>query len=292
MEVDAVVADIDGVLIDTSDSYHRAIVESVRTKYGASVDRSDVQAVKDAGGFNNDWVTTDAIALYILARREDYGEIIRTFADQVRRRGGGLDAAKAVLADRCTEDAYARISEAWDPEELRRIFQWLYLGPDRYAALEDREPPEERPSPAGFMDDEPIILEGRTRDAVAGSYDVGVLTGRPGAEADIALSRLDCELPADRVVTMDDWDGGKPDPAGLIRIAAACEADSVVYVGDELDDVRTAVNADEADPAREYRGVGVLTGGLSGPSGRTALEEVGAAAVLDSINELPSWLHD
>ncbi|KPN29314.1 hypothetical protein SY89_00027 [Halolamina pelagica] len=54
--------------------------------------------------------------------------------------------------------------------------------------------------------------------------------------------------------------------------------------------MRTAVNAAEADTSREYHGVGVLTGGLTGESGRRKYEAAGVAAVIDSVNDLPDLL--
>ena len=89
---------------------------------------------------------------------------------------------------------------------------------------------------------------------------------------------------------MDDWAGGKPDPEALIELAERLEADTVVFAGDTLDDIHTTTNAAEADPDREYVGVGVLTGGLTGEAGRRKYEEAGADAVLESVNDLPGRL--
>lgn len=292
MEADAIVSDIDGVLLDTSESYHRAIVESVAATYGGAIARSDIQPIKDAGGFNNDWKTTDALALFVLAKQEGYEGGLEVYADGIRERGGGIGGAKALIRDEFEPERRARVLEKWDPEGLRRTFQWLYLGPDRYAQLEDGPPPAERPRPTGLMDDEPILLDPDTKTSIGDDWELGILTGRPRAEAEIAIARLECDPPDDRVVTMDDWDGGKPEPDGLIQVASACNGERIVYVGDELDDVRTAVRADRADESRQYSGVGVLTGGLSGKSGRQALLDAGAAAVLESINELPDLLSE
>lgn len=289
MDIDAVVTDIDGVLVDTSESYHRAIVESVRAVYGETIDRTETQAFKNAGGFNNDWVTTDAVALYVLARRNGYDGDVDTFTAAIAARNGGLDSAKAVLADELAERAYRDVIGNWDATALRRTFQWLYLGPNRYERFEDEPPPEHRPADAGLMDDEPVILREESRTLLE-SLPYGVLTGRPRNEAVIALTRVGLEPPPDRMIAMEDWDGSKPDPAGLVHIASSCKATEVLYVGDELDDVTTAVNATETDAARNYYGIGVLTGGLSGEAGRQAFQDVGATAVLDSINELPEFL--
>lgn len=51
----ALVFDLDGVLVDVSRSYRRAIGATVRELGGGEVAAEEVQALKDAGGFNNDW---------------------------------------------------------------------------------------------------------------------------------------------------------------------------------------------------------------------------------------------
>jgi len=109
-------------------------------------------------------------------------------------------------------------------------------------------------------------------------------------EAEIALERVGLDLPAERRVTMDDWEEGKPNPRALVSLAERCDADAVAFAGDTLDDVRTAANAAEADPARTYDGIGVLTGGLTGEAGRRKFADAGASAVLDSVNDLPALL--
>ena len=291
MNADAVVLDVDGVLVDVADSYRRAIVESVATVYGETIEREAIQQFKDAGGFNNDWELTYAAALYVLATEEGYDESLETFTDEIAAAGGGLEAADAVVRESIGAQATQRVTGSWDRERLRDVFQQLYLGDELYRGLEDGEPDLERETP-GFIHDEPVLLEAAARDRLLANYDVGVLTGRPEAEAEIALERvgLDDAIPADRRFTMDDWEEGKPHPRALTTLAERFDAESVVFVGDTLDDVRTAVNADEADSDREYHGIGVLTGGLTGEEGRRKYENEGATAILESVNAVPDWL--
>jgi phosphoglycolate phosphatase-like HAD superfamily hydrolase len=89
---------------------------------------------------------------------------------------------------------------------------------------------------------------------------------------------------------MDDWDEGKPHPRALTTLAERLDAERVAFAGDTLDDVRTAANAAATDPDRTYHGIGVLTGGLTGESGRLAYEDAGAAAVIETVNDLPALL--
>jgi HAD superfamily phosphatase len=283
MRADAVVLDIDGVLVDVGDSYRRAIVESVERLYGRTIDRADVQYFKDAGGFNNDWDVTDAVALYILADERD-PLALPAFAEQVRKAGGGLAAAESVVADHLSPDALTSVRDAWDSEALREAFQALYLGSDLYRDLEGGDPPFEA---RGYIHDEPVLVDPDTLERLESGADVGVLTGRPAAEADIAVERVGLDIPDGHRFTMDDWAEGKPHPSALVTLAERFDAEAVAFAGDTLDDVRTAVNAASEDPDRSYHGIGVLTGGLTGESGREAFESVGADAVVASVNDLP-----
>ena len=287
MHVDAVVLDIDGVLVDVADSYRRAIVESLDRVYGETIERDAIQQFKDAGGFNNDWELTDAAALYLLGSREDDLGDVGEFTDAVAAHGGGLDAAKAVVRAQLDAPAAAAVFEDWDPERIRDVFQTLYLGSELYRDIEGGDPLFDAP---GYIHDEPVILDSATIDALNSRYSVGVVTGRPAAEADIALDRVGLDVDDDHRFTMDDWEQGKPHPAALLTLAERFDAERVAFVGDTLDDVRTAVNADAEHGDRVFYGVGVLTGGLTGEAGRRTYVDAGASAVVDSVNDLPDLL--
>ena len=290
MQADAVVLDVDGVLVDVADSYRRAILETVERRHGQTIDRETIQRFKDAGGFNNDWELTDAATLFVLAKQAGYAGDAADFTDAIAtHHEGGLDAALDVLREAAAADGFDAdaVAAKWDPEGVRATFQALYLGAERYRDIEGAEPPFEAP---GYIHDEPVIVTPETIQALQAEYEVGVLTGRPSAEADIALERAGLDVPAEHRFTMDDWEAGKPDPHALVTLAERFDAETTVFVGDTLDDVRTAVNAAAADPGRTYHGVGVLTGGLTGESGREKYEGAGATAVLDSVNDLPEVL--
>jgi len=286
MQVDAVVLDIDGVLVDVADSYRRAIVESVERVYGDTIERAAIQQFKNAGGFNNDWELTDAAALFVLTARETDVDVT-AFTDAVAARGGGLDAATAVVRETLDGDTADSVVDAWDPERLRDVFQTLYLGSDLYRDIEGGEPAFDAP---GYINDEPTLVSEGTLTELQDRYAVGVVTGRPAAEADIAMDRVGLSIPDEDRFTMDDWEQGKPHPHALLALAERFDAERVAFAGDTLDDIETAVNADAADPDRAYYGVGVLTGGLTGEDGRQTYADNGASAVVESVEDLPDLL--
>lgn len=284
--VDAVIFDIDGVLVDDTGSYRRAIRATLWAQYGETISAAAVQSFKAAGGFNNDWELTDAAALWLLARRCGYQPGIDAYTEAIEAAGGGLTGAKQVLTAALSESAWAAVSAQWDPENSRRVFQHLYLGTERYAALEG---PPIWTGLSGYIDDEPVLVTEETRTTLAEAVAIGVVTGRPAAEAAIALTRVGLSVPESRRITMDDPIPGKPDPAGVLAVCDRLDATHAVFVGDTRDDMAAARRADNATETR-IDGIGVLTGGASGATGRQLLERAGAQQVLDSVNDLPAVL--
>jgi HAD superfamily hydrolase (TIGR01548 family) len=72
------VFDMDGVLVDVRESYHRTILETVRHFTGRPVSLAQVQHWKNRSGYNDDWkLTTDWIRS--LGGGETYREVKRQF---------------------------------------------------------------------------------------------------------------------------------------------------------------------------------------------------------------------
>ena len=95
----AILFDMDGVLVDVSESYRKAIQETVKFFTGKSALLAEIQALKEKGGFNNDWDLTEAILLErgkVLPK----AEIIRKFQEiywGTDRKRGLIDNEKWLL---------------------------------------------------------------------------------------------------------------------------------------------------------------------------------------------------
>jgi HAD superfamily phosphatase len=80
--------DMDGVLVDVSGSFRRAVIETTADLSGRTVTPADVQAYKDRGGYNNDWVLTHTLAREAGAD-VSYDEVVDAF--NLRYRGADWD---------------------------------------------------------------------------------------------------------------------------------------------------------------------------------------------------------
>jgi len=79
MAVDQVlVFDMDGVLVDVTDSYRETIVRTVEHFTGKIVTRDQIQDYKNQGGWNNDWALSQKICSD-LGTAVPYGTIVEYF---------------------------------------------------------------------------------------------------------------------------------------------------------------------------------------------------------------------
>lgn len=61
LPIEAVLFDMDGVLVDVSQSYRLAIQKTVASFAGQEIDTSEIEQLKNKGGYNNDWILTKAL---------------------------------------------------------------------------------------------------------------------------------------------------------------------------------------------------------------------------------------
>jgi len=56
-----IVFDMDGVLVDVTESYRETIVQTVKRFCGRTIERAAIQDYKNQGGWNNDWLLSQRI---------------------------------------------------------------------------------------------------------------------------------------------------------------------------------------------------------------------------------------
>lgn len=258
MRAGAVVFDVDGVLLDTRSSFTACVLRTAHQEAGVGPEwgETEVEALRLAGGFNNDWDLTAALAL--LAPLSEPGGAWARLCGDLALRGGGPCAVAARVGD-----------GAWRSmrERVEGPFQRLYAG--RRAREIYGVAPGEGDGLYGL--ERPLVPEGFFERL---GLPFGLFTGRDAGEWTLASERLGLSLPVDRVV----FDAGprwrKPNPDGLLRLAEVLGTRALVYVGDTVDDQEAAERA-----ARE--GLEVAFAGLA-PAGSERARRFaarGAAAV-------------
>ncbi|MFN0102855.1 MAG: HAD-IA family hydrolase [Bryobacteraceae bacterium] len=216
-----IVFDMDGVLVDVTESYRETIVQTVKHFSGRAIERAAIQDYKNQGGWNNDWLLSQHIL--------------------------------------------AEFGMALPYETVVEEFQKIFFGPNGNDGLMQRE--------------EWIATPG-VLQRLAARFEFSVFTGRLRAEAQITLDRFANGLSFAPIVGDDDVTRGKPDPEGLLKIVDAQPNKNYWYIGDTVDDARSA-------RAARIPFIGVGHARDEGHAKTVALmESEGAIAIIESINEL------
>lgn len=303
-QVDAVILDIDGVVIDVSSSFRVAISQTAQLyltrQAGLKGDDvlltpSETQLFKLAGGFNNDWDLTAAAILFYLAKAEILesqntqvlrrdGQMLRDFAAAAGLAGGGTHGAMAVLFPMLSKKQRENVESLYDRGKIETLFQELYGGVDYCQRLYGHKPVFNQRK--GLVNEEKIMLDNEVLSPFLPN--AGVLTGRTGEEARLALemSGLDAIIPRENVV----FDAGsdpnlrKPHPDELLRLAGSMGAKVALYVGDVMDDLLVVKNANR-DPAAPCVFVSALITASLARDNAALFRREGADIVSLDVNE-------
>lgn len=121
-------------------------------------------------------------------------------------------------------------------------------------------------------------------DRLIGRYELAIFTGRLRYEADISLNRFASNFRFDPIICSDDVVNGKPAPDGLHSILRMKPGRKLIYVGDTVDDARSASGA----------GVPFIGIAAESHSRRDDLvrlfEQENAIAIIENINRIESAL--
>lgn len=214
------VFDMDGVLLDVTESYRETIRQTVRCFAGQEISNERIQDLKNAGGWTNDWAVSHRL-IGDLGFDIDYGAVVAQF-------------------------------------------QTIFLGQD-----DD-----------GLMRREKWVARPGLLERLSQRYDLAVFTGRTRQEARMTLDRFARGLTFQPVIGADDVVHGKPAPDGLFDIAAITGATRMWYVGDTVDDARSA-------KAARVPFIGIAAANTPRRAELQALFAAeGAVHVLEDINQL------
>lgn len=77
---DFIVFDVDGVLVDVSESFREAIRQTVKRFSGETIDNGLIQEYKNQGGWNNDWKLSTQI-IRDLGTEVEFDDVVEAFND-------------------------------------------------------------------------------------------------------------------------------------------------------------------------------------------------------------------
>lgn len=336
---------MDGVLIDVSRSYRQTILKTIQIylKRGFDVEKGEkfvscevISLFKSVGRFNNDWDLTSGILLYLLSlsglppcrRRRSFHrpqEVVSYlikksdgfqwerenllakkglshFLEKVKSHGGGLKGVRLTLKDSWEGWVYHE-GDLHRENLVKRIFQEVYLG-EKFVDIYGVSPLFYHGN--GLYRYERLLFPRRFLSSLHRKIRMGIASGRPRVEAELALGRFNLNSYFDHVVTLDECKEeeervylstgkrrtfSKPHPYELLRVISDLRLSNprCGYIGDTVDDIRAAMAARKKVP---MLAIGYLGSSPKKSSLRESLLQAGADVVISKPHELFKWIQD
>ena len=305
-EIDAVIFDMDGVLIDISKSIRvvncLAVPYFLRTVLGWPapdnlLTSADIELFKNAGGFNDDLDLSYALVLFYIAKgRENPSAAPETlnvlqpnlnrFAARVKERGGGVKAAEDIMFEHLLRDDKLAVEIDYRKHLIKQVFLEMFAG--EHSERIYGSAPTLYTGPGYINYDVPLLdLARLPSDKI-----LGIQTGRTLEEAKFGLELCGLleRVPEANIVTQSDG-FKKPHPGGLIALTKRLGFSNAVYLGDTWDDLRTVQRFNNA-PVGTTRFLSVQV--LSGPAGAAnerLFRTSGADVIATDVNEALDWIN-
>jgi len=281
LDVDAIVFDCDGVLVDASQSYDATTIKVVdglvRELLGAKLSWDEfgpalILQLRRTGLFNNDWDTTYALTMFSALALCEAGPTLGTnitsrIQSMINEFTASLKevAPGDVAVNRYLRRAISSSSQDYQISKIQEIlgypgspprsfmaavFDETYHGPRLYEQMYGTTASYYRGE--GLIEKERILVERKDLDslnALLGKGRLAIVTGRPFLPAKHVLkSILDCFNPKASIF-LGDIDRGsfsplrKPSGQALVRAYKTLRSAMMLYVGDSTEDIMMVENA-------------------------------------------------
>lgn len=224
--IDGIIFDVDGVLIDIKLSFTQAIKQTasyiLMKKYDQeiAIKDADVARLRSIEGFNNDWDIT-----YILI------ELLRKKV----RRNEFTTKIKRLNRSQRQEEKY---------KEIQNAFETFYWGDRLFYKNRGIKAPFAYSK--GLINNEKLLIKKSLLQKLKKQYKLGIATGRTRYEMAFPLEKWKLTpkyFEKEFIVTEDDVYETKPNPAPLLEANKRMKVKNPIYVGDNISDVVAAKSA-------------------------------------------------
>ncbi len=301
-EIDAVIFDCDGVLIDVSKSYDLAILKT--TQYALEnfakindaidIDFKIIDGFKSTGGFNDEVDLTYAAIISLVAAKKLEKDQTSFIFDVIKNAdSSGILSVEKYLENQVNiSDIKKQLSYpgAHHENPLYQIFDQLFYGPELYQKLFKNS---SKFSESGLIEQDDVILNNLLIEQLQKKFDskIAIVTGRGKESISYSLKTLLEKFDLKNSVFLEDESRelAKPNPQSLLDSIKGMNSVSTLYVGDSMEDFIMANKATDLGSKTIFCGI---IGTSKNPQEKLELfNQNEAILVLDSINLLPKVLN-
>ena len=301
-DIDSLIFDCDGVLIDITKSYDQTIITTAKYVLetlaniddSIDIDFKIIDGFKSTGGFNDEVDLTYAAILSIVAAKKlkkDQTEFIFTVIKNSD--STGIKSVENFLKNQVDISKIVnQLSYPGSHKEnvLYQIFDQLFYGPELYLKLFKNN---SKFSDPGLIENDDVILDDELCIKLQKKFgnQISMVTGRGKESVSYSLKNLlqKFDLPHSVFLEDESRDLAKPNPQALVDSIHGMSSKSCLYVGDSMEDFIMAKKATILGNKTTFCGI---IGTSKNPQKKLKLfEENGAILVLDSITLLPKVLN-
>jgi HAD superfamily hydrolase (TIGR01549 family) len=299
---DGIIFDCDGVLIDITESYDLTIIKT--TKYvlenfsnifdSIQIDSKIIDGFKSTGGFNDEVDLAYASIITLVAAKKLQRDQTEFIFEVIKNcdTSGILSAEKYIEKLTEIDEIKNKLSYPGTHHNnpLYKIFDQLFYGPELYEKLFKIK---SKFVEYGLIENDVVIVSDSLilKQKTKFSSKISIVTGRGKESVRYSLKNLLELFDTDNSVFLEDEsrEMAKPNPVSLIQAIKGMKSNSVVYVGDSMEDLIMAKEASEQGYQATFCGI---IGTSKDPQKKLKLfEKNGAMLVLESINLLPKVLN-
>jgi phosphoglycolate phosphatase-like HAD superfamily hydrolase len=322
-----IIFDMDGVIIDVSGSYREVVRQTSKLFFQPArsweklpeplFELSDLAAVKQSGGLNNDWDLTCLVInlLYSLTagtasqKSRDpwtrwHDTLSRCDVTPIAEYLVATDHPLVTLLKKKGRAQDKFIAEMYTGDVgsgniIKQIFQEIYLGGELFERTYESKP--KIFSGSGSILKEKVLIDRSILEDLSRDNVLAIATGRPKAEAEYPIKYFDLKDYFKLIFTLDDClkkednifreqgkkvSLSKPHPFMLDAIAESlqCEFNGYYYIGDMPDDILAAANS-----KFDFQSIGAVVSAPDKTALKKELQRAGANFLveeLDAIKEI------
>ncbi len=300
--IDALIFDCDGVLIDITKSYDLAIIKT--TQYvlknfakihnAIDVDFKIIDGFKSTGGFNDEVDLTYAAIISLVAANKLEKDQTSFIFDAIKNSdASGIKSVEKYLENQVDiSDIKKQLSYPGTHHDnpLYQIFDQLFYGPELYQKLFKNSSKFSEP---GLIEQDNVILNNLLVEKLLHKFGpkIAMVTGRGKESVSYSLKMLMENFDLKNSVFLEDESRelAKPNPKPLFDAIKGIRGNLTLYIGDSMEDFIMANKVNDLGCKTIFCGI---IGTSKDPLEKLELfQRNGAVLVLDSINLLPKVLN-
>ncbi len=303
-----IIFDIDGTLIDTSESYNKSIKKTVQflVKYidvskenlGKIVSNELIFKFRKSGMFNNDIDTSYALVLSILCgplKKSDLLFFIENIAQNASSKG--IKSVENYLKN-YSESRLKQIKKILrypgdvNTSIISRVFDEYFYGPQLFKKQHGTNSKYYSGSP--LIENDVLLVTNSTLKKISNMFDMrtGIVSGRSRIAAEYSLKSVFKFFDMEGSVYLEDEkrEMGKPDPSALIKSINSFGVSNAFYVGDSAEDLFMVQRARKISNL-DIKLIGVCASNARSNQIRSLFTSNGTSLIVKNINELPNILN-